>query len=127
MPSIPGFSVLTEAHEGRLQRLETRVSEVGANVAVTSEKIDHLTSKIEDGFHSVSARLDKGQQQFDLHEAQLNEHKAEIAKIQADEATRAKRWATVKRGSIALIGAAAGVVATKSGESLWNLIVHLFK
>lgn len=119
MPYPNGRDHMTEAHEERIQRLESSMQEVVASTTGTSVKVDHLVTMVKEGFASINARLDQGADQFKKHEA-------DIGAIKAENQARAKRWATVKAAVLPLLAAAAAVVATKFGESVWTFLSALF-
>jgi hypothetical protein len=110
---------ITEAHEGRIQRLESSMQEVVASTTATSVKVDHLVNTVEKGFAAISARLDKAAEQF-------NQHEAEIVSLKADSQSRAKRWAAVKGAAATLLAASAGAIATGFGKSIWEWLQALF-
>jgi hypothetical protein len=124
---MPSFSdPVTEIHEERLQRLETGMQNVVTSTALTSQKLDQLSDKISEGFITVNKALEKGAQQFDLHDAALSEQQAEIEKLKGVEAARIDRWSSIKKAALPLLAAAAGVIATKGGETFWNWLTVFF-
>lgn len=119
MPYPNGNDQMTEAHEERIQRLETSMNQVAATTAAAAVKLDNLVDKCVEGFEKINNRLDRGAAQFDQHESMLNEQRLEISKIKENEAARAARWTTAKKAIIPLVAAAATVIASKFGESIW--------
>ena len=109
--------LISEAHEERIQRLETNMEKVVASTAATSVKLDHLTDLVKEGFVKIGERFEKGADQFESHAKQLEHHKANLHKLNQAEATRAGRWKWVRKLTIPVVIAVASGVATHFGES----------
>lgn len=125
MAPSPTYQI-TEAHEDRIQRLESSMEKVAASTAATSVKMDQLVITVERGFSAVNARLDDGNERLDDGNKKFHNQEHEIDALKALEASRGKRWAAVKGASLPLVFGAAGVIATKFGESIWTWLSHLF-
>ena len=121
MPPTNNYSAhpMTEAHEERIQRLEGSMSEIKALTSASSVKMDYVIEKVDQGFKSVRDRLDEGAQRFDQHSSQ-------ITKLEAAEQGRTARWSFAKKAVLPLLGTAAGVVATRFGDSIWSALAQLF-
>jgi hypothetical protein len=121
MPSNP----VAEDHGERLRNLEESVGEIKISTALHAQSLAHLVEKIGDGFKAVNDRLDRGTSQFDAHEATIRTQQTEIAGLKVLEHNRASRWSTAKKAVLPLLAAAAGVLATRGGETIWAWITAL--
>lgn len=117
---------ITEIHEERIQRLEGSVQTLVVQGAESIIKMEHLAEKIEEGFQGINQKLDLGTEQFLAHATALGEHRADLNKLQEVEAARAARVSIVKKAALPLLAAAAGVLATKGGESIWLWLTSVF-
>lgn len=125
MPSYKSDSVV-EFQEERIQRLESGMQTVATTTALTDQKLDHLADTVKEGFMNINERLDRGAAQFDQQAADISKTKADVAQLQAAEHGRSRRWMSIKRAALPILAAAAGVIATKGGESLWTIVLaHL--
>jgi DNA anti-recombination protein RmuC len=122
---MPQIDLMSEAHEERIQRLESNMEKVVAQTSASSVKLDHLTQKIDEGFRTIGARFEKGTEQFEEHSKVLTLHKERIQNLQQVEAKRASRWKTLRKMCLPLLIAAGTAIATHFGEQIWTLLSHL--
>jgi hypothetical protein len=118
--------LISEAHEERIQRLESNMEKVVAQTAASSVKLDHLTDLVKEGFVKIGERFEKGADQFDHHSKQLEHHKASLQKLNQAEAVRAGRWKWARKLTIPILIAVGSGVATHFGENtLSTWLSHL--
>lgn len=117
--------LISEAHEERIQRLETNMEKVVALTSATSVKVDHLTEVVKDGFQKIGSRFEKGADQFETHSKQLEQHKLSLLKLNQFEARRANRWKWTRKLTLPLIIAIGSAIAGHFGDHIWTWLSHL--
>ncbi len=122
MPSNP----VIDDHGERLRTLEGTVSEIKTDTALHAKGLEVITEKISEGFRAVNERLDKGAAQFETHEKRLDGHHDQLKKIEHQEDARHKRLVIVKKATLPLLAAAAGVIAHAGGGWIWQFLAALF-
>jgi hypothetical protein len=133
VPALGNGALLAEAHEARLQRLETGMSEVVARVGEHGVKLDYLGQTLEDGItrlgekmeacvRPVSERLDAVTGRSRALEMRVTAHQEVVDRLIAEETSRAGRRRWLVRSGLALALAGLGATAGEAGKWLWGLI-----
>lgn len=138
------FRPQLDAHEERLQRVESNSEETRVKVAEIATKIDHyeemsvqsradIAQKIEQGFERLSddqrsllRKLEEHAKEEHIERvainAQLLDHQQKIDKtaqwVAEADARRVARWSTAKKLGITILLAGLGVLGTKLAETI---------
>lgn len=122
-----------DAHEERLQRVESNSEETRVKVAEIATKIDHyeemqaqsrtdLAQKIESGFETLSEGQKALLAKLETHSQKLLDHQQAIDTaanaVKAIEERRAKRTDFLKKVGIVILFAGLGVLGTKLAETI---------
>lgn len=127
MPATNGVAEqILEAHEARIQRVETGLSEIGAQVAEHGTKLDYLSQQVQESTKVLSDKMEECTSPLTIEVkeigAKLSDHHERIQKLEGTEAKRSERSQAIRRVvwavSIALVGA--------GGKTLFDLLIRLF-
>jgi hypothetical protein len=124
----PNYASAIDSHEERLQKVESTLQDVVANVAEVSVKQDYaqreahqshenLAGKIDEGFGSMKELNSKLFAKLDAHEKDIEILKGRLVPVEAADveykAIRAGRAGVIKNIIMGAVLAAAGAVGVK--------------
>jgi len=99
----------------RLLDLEGAVRDISVKTGQIEVRQEHLLSKVEEGFDSLREGFKAVSDKQTILESR-------IAPIEAENNAAVKRWETIKKMLIPAIAAVAGVIGTKLGGVILDLL-----
>lgn len=123
--------LMIEAHEDRIQAVESGVSELSAQVAANSIKLENLTEKLEKSVGYILEKIETCIEpvviKLDNHihddkeiSEQTKKNSDKIEQLEQSEARRSAFRRIFKKVALPLALAGGGVLATKFAESIWT-------
>lgn len=113
---------LFDSHEGRLQRVESIVTEASTRMAEIATTQGHLTNKLDEQTAEIVSKMDHGfrglADSIGLIKTEQKSLKDSITPIVELEAKRKVRWDNSKKVFLLVLSATAGVFGTAIGKEL---------
>jgi hypothetical protein len=113
---------LFDSHEGRLQRVESIVTEASTRMAEIATTQSHLTTKLDEQTAEIVSKMDYGfkglADSIGLIKTEQKSLKESITPIVELEAKRKVRWDNSKKVFLLVLSATAGVFGTAIGKEL---------
>jgi chromosome segregation ATPase len=123
MPPNPN-NVILEAHEDRIQHLESGQQTLISQSTTALVKIDHLGEKIGILADTLQGSLQEIGAKLDSKTREVEGLSERIKPLEAHKKNFDRRWGAAKRLVLPLLIAAASVIATRFGEQAWTWMVR---
>jgi len=134
MPAAAAMLDVYEAHEERIQRLESGLQDVSTGLATNTAKLEALGDKMDLSAELISKRveacvlplahkLDTTSEKVDQATQQLSVGNERFARLEAVSAGATRRWRLTKKLLLPLAVGGTGWL----GHQLWDVILHLHK